>query len=70
MSKAANFLAWLIEDVNDVSAEIGTSRDAQLKEFEKQGFLKLYDATHGTNFYNITSKGATEGLGGPVGGTS
>jgi hypothetical protein len=59
MSDAMNFLAWLIEDVNDVSAEIGTPRDAQLKEFESKGFLNLRLSVHGENTYAITSKGAT-----------
>lgn len=52
---AANFLSWLAEDVNTVSAEVGTPRDLQLKEFEAQGFLRQYDCAHGTNFYEITS---------------
>jgi predicted glycoside hydrolase/deacetylase ChbG (UPF0249 family) len=54
-SKTLNFLAWLLEDVNDISAEVGSPRDAQLQEFEKQGFLEHYDCHHDTNFYAITS---------------
>lgn len=59
MSRATHFLAWLIEDINDVHAVIGSPRDEQLKEFEAQGFLKLSLSCHGENTYEITSKGAT-----------
>lgn len=58
MSKANNFLAWLIEDINTVHAEVGTPRDAQLREFEAQGFLQHSDCLHGENTYAITNKGA------------
>lgn len=59
MSNATNFLAWLIEDINDVSAEVGSPRDKQLQEFAEAGFLRLYQTAHRTNFYEITNKGAT-----------
>lgn len=54
-ASAMNFLAWLMEDVNDVSAQVGTPRDSRLKEFEQQGFLKLYESRHGRHYYEITS---------------
>lgn len=59
MSKATEFLGWLIEDVTTVHAEIGTPRDERLKGYEREGFLKLRLSTHGENTYEITSKGAT-----------
>jgi hypothetical protein len=59
MSKATNFLGWLIEDVCIVNAEVGTPRDTQLKEFEAQGFLRLSGTFSDTNNYEITNKGAT-----------
>lgn len=59
MSKATEFLGWLIEDTNCVHAEIGTPRDELLKGYEKDGFLKLRLSTHNENTYEITSKGAT-----------
>ena len=51
-----NFIAWIMEDINTVTAEVGTPRDVQLKEFERQGFLKFGFETHNTNTYSITSK--------------
>lgn len=58
MSKATEFLAWLIEVVESVHAEIGTPRDECLKGYERDGFLKLRLSTHGENTYAITNKGA------------
>lgn len=69
MSKATNFFGWLIEDINEVSAEIGSPRDAQLKEFEVQGFLRKHDSCHGTNFYEITNSGAVSALSSQNGAT-
>lgn len=62
MSAATNFLAWLIEDTNTVCAEVNTPRDRQLQEFARQGFLRLRGTFSDTNDYEITSKGATDGL--------
>lgn len=59
MDDAAQFISWLLEDVNDVHAEIGTPRDETLKEFATKGFLKLSLSCHGENTYEITSKGYT-----------
>lgn len=57
MSRGANFIDWLIEDVEQVTAEVGTPRDAQLREFEAQGFLSRKEyAGHGENNYAITGK--------------
>lgn len=53
---AANFLSWLLEDVNDVHAVIDTDRDRQLKEFAGKGFLKCTGADFGTAHYEITGK--------------
>jgi hypothetical protein len=58
MNEAINFLAWLIDDINEVTAEVGTPRDAQLKEFAEQGFLRATGSWHGTNIYEITNSGA------------
>jgi hypothetical protein len=62
MSKATEFLGWLIEDTHSVTAEVKTPRDDQLKEFEAQGFLRLKGTFADTNEYEITSKGATDGM--------
>lgn len=56
MSRAANFLAWVMEDVNCISAEPDTPRDNELKEFVTQGFLAVASPCSGDNFYVITSK--------------
>lgn len=56
MSSASSFLGWLLEDVDTVTAEVGTPRDAQLKEFEAQGFLRFKSLWADTNNYEITSK--------------
>lgn len=53
---ASNFLGWLIEDTHSVTAEVGTPRDAQLKEFEVWGFLRFKGTFADTNEYEITSK--------------
>lgn len=54
--EASNFLAWLAEDVEVVTAEPNTPRDSQLREFSEKGFLKFSSCVHGTNYYEITSK--------------
>lgn len=54
--EASNFLAWLAEDIEIVTAEANTSRDVQLQEFAGKGFLKFTSCIHGTNNYEITSK--------------
>jgi hypothetical protein len=55
-AEASNFLAWLAEDVEVVTAVPSTPRDAQLKDFADKGFLKFSSCVHGTNYYAITSK--------------
>lgn len=56
-TKAANFVSWLLEDVDSVTAEVNTPRDAQLREFEREGFLRLSLTTHGDNTYEIITGG-------------
>lgn len=51
-----NFLAWLVEDINDVTAEADSPRDAQLKQYADEGYLKLALCTRHDNTYTITSK--------------
>ncbi len=62
MSDATEFLAWLIEDIETVSAVVDSPRDHQLQIFEKRGFLQLQWTYGKDRQYQITSKGATEGL--------
>lgn len=54
-AEAANFLAWLAEDVEVITAVPQTPRDTQLREFAAKGFLKFSSCVHGTNYYEITS---------------
>jgi hypothetical protein len=61
-ANAAGFLTWLIEDINTVTAEVDSPRDMQLRSFEKLGFLRVTGLFHGTREYEITTKGAVEGL--------
>jgi hypothetical protein len=56
MSDASNFLSWVMEDFEEVCAEVGSPRNEQLIEFERKGFLRLKGTYHGTSCYDITSK--------------
>ena len=56
MSRKENFITWVIEDINTITAEVGSPRDVQLQEFAKHGFLKFAFMTHGTNTYEITGQ--------------
>jgi hypothetical protein len=56
-TRATNFVSWLLEDVDSVHAEAGTPRDEQLREFERDGFLRFSGCTRGTNNYEIVTGG-------------
>ena len=56
MSNAMNFLVWLVEDANTITATADTPRDAQLKQYTDEGYLTFAYAAHGDNTYAITSK--------------
>jgi hypothetical protein len=56
VTSANDFLGWLLEDVDTVTAEVGTPRDVQLKAFEAHGFLRFKGMWADTNAYEITSK--------------
>jgi hypothetical protein len=56
-TRAANFVSWLLEDVDTVTAEVGTPRDEQLREFARDGFLRFSGCTCGTNNYEIITGG-------------
>lgn len=55
--RAANFVSWLLEDVDSVTAEVNTSRDNQLREFEREGLLRFTFSAHGENTYEIVTGG-------------
>lgn len=57
-SNTMNFLAWVVEDIDSIYAEIGSPREAQLLEFVEQGFLKQhkYGGASGEHAYSITNK--------------
>lgn len=55
ISDAREFVGWLVEDTEQVCAEVGSPRNEQLKEFVEKGFLRHTGTYHGTSNYEITS---------------
>lgn len=63
---AQNFVAWVLEDLDGISAEKGGPRDIELREYVSEGFLELAVETEHDCFYTFTAKGldALRGIGG------
>lgn len=52
---ARNFLSWVMEDFDEICAEVGSPRNEWIQEYVAKGFLRHKGTYHGTSCYEITS---------------